>query len=305
MPIGLPRLTTNRTTRYNSAVYPVLSSHDYLVYAVNQAFVDDTECRNCTDGTVISNLWKQSKSNDLEKLMPADCLNEYGIGIQSYRRNLLLVVGDGISNMTSVDETGMLPYSQRQYDIRVNNTNVYSRYGFDAYQAMTSPFTPFAWIFTGDNVESSRTRLGSYALGEIKRSPESWRVGLHCGEFYGYCNIWPVQYCLSEPAEQVCKLMFSAEISIIVTCLNFCKYLVPMCFTLAAEDYFSNKSLSRLQRDYCDALFASTSPQRHSCPAFILRLTVIFRQDSIDVLRHLPDKRRSDHDDRRCDLVFP
>ena len=58
-------------------------------------------------------------------------------------------------------------------------------------------------------------------------APETWQVGNGCNDVVaGPCGSesWPVQYCLSEPAEPHCKLHFSRAIAITVIIVNFCEF---------------------------------------------------------------------------------
>jgi len=70
-------------------------------------------------------------------------------------------------------------------------------------------------------------------IGEIKRAPDAWKVnGLiinitiyNNGNSYFIdrskdTSLYPVDYCLSEPAEPHCKLQFVPAIAILVTILN-------------------------------------------------------------------------------------
>lgn len=59
------------------------------MFVVNQAFVDDPVCQNCTDTTsdrpellagaaMLKSLWNQSRHGELDRLSPAECLSAYG-----------------------------------------------------------------------------------------------------------------------------------------------------------------------------------------------------------------------------------
>ena len=68
-------------------------------------------------------------------------------------------------------------------------------------------------------------------IGEIKEAPDAWKVNgpilnLTIYGTYSYVSrlnntsLYPVDYCLSEPAEPHCKLQFVPAIAILVTILN-------------------------------------------------------------------------------------
>jgi hypothetical protein len=73
------------------------------MFLVNQAFIDDTECRNCTGldynsrrtETTMGILWSKLRKGSLEKLSADKCVSAYGAIIQSERRNLLVVTALG------------------------------------------------------------------------------------------------------------------------------------------------------------------------------------------------------------------
>lgn len=189
-----------------------------------EAFLNDTECRNCT-WPELEKLWSSSKSpngglDGLDRLETTQCLKEYSVYVQSRRRNLLLVTREddfvGERNYSKPPD-----YINYESDKRVENSNIYQTFRFNAEMATRPGFTwehPYAWILSGDHSD----RTPEEALQELERAPQTWKVGS-----YDYSPAepvlleWPVLYCLSERATPHCKLRFSRVIAIVVTCLNF------------------------------------------------------------------------------------
>jgi hypothetical protein len=207
---------------YNSAVYASISTNDYSVYLVNEAFLDDPECRNCTEKYSsdpyyssrykgLLSLWDQSRNNSLDRLEPAECIAQYATALQSYRRNVLLVIDSTQSD---------LPPQNRNLTY-LNNTNTFWVGAFDALDGMDPGNAPdsYNWICSSLDYDSNSNCANR--IGTIKSAPDSWKVGGACSS----CNdvLWPVKYCLSERATPRCRLHFSPAIASVVTILNFCK----------------------------------------------------------------------------------
>jgi hypothetical protein len=99
----------------------------------------------------------------------------------------------------------------------------------------TSPglFKGFLRFIGYPRVSTLKVSRGLYnqILDNTKDALDSWIVGTDCKPPTSeVCKEtqWPVKYCLSEPGPPYCKLNYGTEIAIIVTCLNFCKLLVPL-----------------------------------------------------------------------------
>ncbi|KAH7348020.1 hypothetical protein BKA66DRAFT_309730 [Pyrenochaeta sp. MPI-SDFR-AT-0127] len=210
---------------YNSAVFASISSNDYHVYSVSQSFVEDAECLNCTGVMVVTStsntslpetltsLWKKARAGHLERLSPAECINQYAQIINSNRRNVLLVAND----------TNFPPPEKNR---RFGGSRAYwmNSFSADSAQGTQMAADAYGWICSGPS-----SKLSAYCSDEvdaIKRAPEDWQVGDYCNRNsvhscdYSY---FPVEYCLSERAEQKCRLHFEPTIAIIITVLNFLK----------------------------------------------------------------------------------
>ncbi|KAF2626657.1 hypothetical protein BU25DRAFT_411632 [Macroventuria anomochaeta] len=230
---------------YNSAVYASVSTNSYKVYLVSEAFLDDPECRNCTDKSdwqsyytssppsgyfdPLITLWSQSKNGSLNRLEPAECLAEYATALQSDRRNVLLVM-DNAQASTS-------PYNRSL--TLLNNTNVYWASGFSASYGTDPDDAPesYSWICSGVGYDPKSPCANR--VQDIKNAPQTWEVGNICPAYrMNLCgqSRWPVKYCLSEPAIPRCRLHFSPVIATIVTVLNLFKAVLMWFVIYSTKD---------------------------------------------------------------------
>lgn len=150
---------------------------------------------------VLVSIWQEARDGRLDKLGPAECLEQYGKTIQSDRQNLLLVAGD--SN-----------FSPRQNNSFINGSMVYWAGSFtagDMANTLQEASESYSWICSGlpESEEACADRIQ-----QIKSTPQTWRVD---------DSLWPVEYCLSQKAEPRCKLQFIPIVLIVVTVLNFSK----------------------------------------------------------------------------------
>lgn len=220
---------------YNSAVYASISTNDYGVYLVNDDFLNAPECRNCTEtyspsgsyrsmsstyaGATLHSLWNQSRNSVLDRLEPADCIAQYATSLQSYRRNVLLVI-----DSTQTD----LPPQNRNLTY-LNNTDTFWVDAFDANEGMQPDGSADSYQWICSSISYGSDSNCANEIGAIKNAPDAWKVGGYVCSYSGTrtCSqsLWPVKYCLSERATPRCRLHFSPVIASIVTVLNFCKYL--------------------------------------------------------------------------------
>ena len=195
--------------------------------------MDDTECRNCTDQSdyggwsptrILESLWDMSKNGSLDRFEPTQCLTEYATMIQANRRNLLLVTAN--ENVDARVNASGIPLGHPTNSL-FNNTHLYwfdsfyAEYGLDHYEAADS----YRWICSATNDTETPC---SNQLEQVKRASQ-WMMTDGCVETNPICQgwIWPVDYCLSEPAVPRCKLHFNTAIAIVVTILNLRKYSCP------------------------------------------------------------------------------
>lgn len=188
---------------------------------VSEAFLDGTECRNCsskpvTPGFTLQDLWTKAHDNTLERLEPAQCIDQYATLVQTERRNLLLVASNRHFNQSK-------PYPLDGYPAGVQKSTTMNVYWMQTFAAAAAEDTQYAvhsydWICSAMPTPSSDMIGCSTTVETIKASPTSW----HVSDVYNG-DKWPVEYCLSEKATLLCKLHFNFVIAIVVITLNFCK----------------------------------------------------------------------------------
>ncbi len=138
-------------------------------------------------------------------------MREYATGVQSARRNVLLVASDN----------HFPPPSENYF---INGSRAYWADMFSATSALATDTASdsFGWICSGiDDNGACSNQLESIQSQGVS----SWRVGWYCDQDL-HCDTsrWPVDYCLSERAEPRCKLYVEPTIGAIVTALNLGEY---------------------------------------------------------------------------------
>ncbi|KAF2737403.1 hypothetical protein EJ04DRAFT_574588 [Polyplosphaeria fusca] len=195
---------------YNSAVFASLSTFDYRVFSVSESFLNSSECVNCDHidisedaRRIIHELHQLARvDGGLQNLTNIECINAYAQMIQSTRLHVLLVASDD-------------KYPGRDNNRNYNNSDVYQSDSFDAADAFDSNTAPDTYEWICNDLDMSNTDTCTQRIGDVRNNPEAWTA-----------NGYPVQYCLSQPAKQVCKLQFSPPIAILVTILNFVKAII-------------------------------------------------------------------------------
>jgi hypothetical protein len=206
------------------------------MFLVSQAFVDDTECRNCTDARpemiksarMLETLWNKSRNGSLKRMSPDECLAAYGTLIQSSWRSLLVVTKNDPSYPELTEEV------LEDLSPGINNTNLYQISGFGAPTSLGLWQQPLGWICSGLPKDNSEVRSLPCInrLGEIKPASQPWVLSSGCIDGADRCSEqwsrliphqWPVDYCLSDPAPSRCQLHFNLAIAVVVTVLNFVK----------------------------------------------------------------------------------
>jgi hypothetical protein len=236
-------ITSDKLSGYNSALYASIPTSSYQGFAVSQAFLDSPQCQNCTDtdppdpndvkdpnagkttvGTMLENLWAKSRNGSLDRLNPAECIAAYGTLIQSTRRNLLVVIAD---EHVDRDFEPLLPGFGI---LGLHNRDLLLAWSFSApYSLSYSARGVGALDWMCLDLPRKPTVQCSDRLAEL--SPQNWTISSGCTQDRtGYCHPyrWPVEYCLSEPAEDRCQIHFSPLIAGVVTALNFCESSRPL-----------------------------------------------------------------------------
>lgn len=223
---------------YNSAVFSTLSAREYTIFTVTNGFFtgapynltqaaimpenryldlqysdvpdsyDPDALQNATaqkrdvpdayDPNAEQNATAQkllSNTTKLRKLDNKACIEEYSKGIISTRSNLLLVTPhENDTNAVLAMWTYMSPqFSETKWG------RYHPPWVCDLPQAPYYPWEP----------------RPSCDVGKIAAKADTWTMGGH-----------PIQYCLSEPVEEHCRLQFSVGIMIIIILCNAIKMVV-------------------------------------------------------------------------------
>jgi hypothetical protein len=185
----------NPQMQYAYTYYPGNSSRGYVA--------DDVP-------RVLRTLYADYKAQALETLTPAECITQYATSMQSKRRHLLLVAGN--DNFPTAAE-----------NIFINGSNVYWAGPFYASDARTSGSASdsYNWMCSASHMFNG---LCSNKIDNVRKNSAAWRVGFYCPRAEVCAErSFPVEYCLSQPAEPHCKLQYDLIIAVAVTILNFGK----------------------------------------------------------------------------------
>lgn len=176
---------------------------------------------------MLKGLWSRARNNSLDRLSPAQCIAAYGTLVQSTRRNLLVVT------TKKTDEPALAGNNILPELPWINTTDLYMISNVKAADGLKHYRwnDPLRWMCSSLPWKTDTECVNR--LGEIKTGPGEWVVSTGCSGSREFCDQyrWPVDYCLSEPAEPMCQLHFSPLVAIIVTILNFCK----CCFRTKAD----------------------------------------------------------------------
>ncbi|PVH98584.1 hypothetical protein DM02DRAFT_615710 [Periconia macrospinosa] len=227
---------------YNSAVFSSISINNYMVLSVNESFLHDENCFNCSNITrkwgyeksPIPEIWEKARNGGYERLSKAQCIEEYAQLLQSKRRNVLLVAAD--------DRFPRLPLSMG------NSTRIYAADIVFASNA-ADPGTvmdSYKWIcpsaWSGGK-KLYHNNSCAERVNEIKSAPDQWRVGeteadvrADTTEYNIEHEGYPIDYCLSERAEPHCTLEFVTPIAILVTILNLIKAALILYTVFGIKD---------------------------------------------------------------------
>ncbi|KAH8723447.1 hypothetical protein GQ44DRAFT_774048 [Phaeosphaeriaceae sp. PMI808] len=161
-PLALTSLTLHLF--FNSAVYGSLVSNDYFVFFVSKSFLADTSCRSCMMSpnastiepviyskykpngvsNVIKSLHNKFKAGELDKLEPAQCIDQYATTVQSNRLHLLLIAND--DNFPTAEENSF-----------PKGSHIYWSNFFDAGNSYDNNYD---WVYSGnDNISSEFEQL--------------------------------------------------------------------------------------------------------------------------------------------------
>jgi hypothetical protein len=179
---------------------------------------------------VLQDLHAKYKAGALKTLTPAECITQYATSLQSNRRHVLLVASD--NNFPTAEQ-----------NVFVNGSHVYWAGPFSASDAQdaSNAAVSYSWMCTG-MVPDGYTC--SNKIDSARSNPNAWRVGNYC-PYGAYCGKnFPVEYCLSEPAEPHCRLQYDLTIAVVVTVLNFGTYCLThmsMSSTFTLPSHFISR----------------------------------------------------------------
>ena len=230
--------------RYNSVIYPSIGANDYLVFLVNQTFVERYE--NASSPMVMSykgdngawdpiydrdsygwgswydphirdlvlrQLQEAALAGELDRLDNEDCIQSYGKMYLSNRSNLLLV---GSDSPLTVNGTTFIP------SIFIMNEDI-----------DTTP-DPVSWICPYSESEIPCVDR----LNEVE--PQNWTVNVletvTPANFTTPGSTKSVYYCLSQPTEESCKLQFSLPIAIVIIFFNFFKAVIMLILAFGLRE---------------------------------------------------------------------
>jgi hypothetical protein len=191
---------------YNSALFSALNAIEYNVVAATEDFLSPDwrpeRSANSSAASIEEKLHTVTKeklhaialSGGFERLENSDCIATYGQDFQGTRSNVIVMVAN---------------------ERRSANTTI-ATYGFNSGLGVQQSFD--RWLCTDiqrTDKQLNRKQKSEFCtayLAELKANPSEWTVGGH-----------RVEYCLSQPAGDVCKLYFSPPIAGVVLGMNVIK----------------------------------------------------------------------------------
>ena len=195
---------------YNSAIFKVLDTNEYMVFVVHYDFLQGGVFASPTFPALTQSGYNEllkiqhsftngtaSSAAEIDELTNSDCIAAYGTSFVSGRRNLLAVTGVP-GNQTN---NTVFKWYSAEYDLGSGK----------------SKFQPYDWIcidlLTHQPCDVAAARLNA----------TNWTLG---GK--------QIYYCLTEVLPSNCKLQFSVYILVIVILMNACESLA-MFLTLYNE----------------------------------------------------------------------
>ena len=202
-----PALTRTTPTPDPSASTPtVTTSYDQIASSPPELIFDNAFFDVNNDSLLLRQLQESALAGKLDRLDNEDCIRSYGKLYLSNRSNLLLV-GSGSSltvNSSIIIETvpatcaeDPVPWICPRYDCAVACVN------------RLNEVEPQNWtiaVFTDYSFESVGSALG------------------------------PVDYCLSQPTEESCKLQFSLLIAMVIIFFNFFKAVIMLILAFSLRE---------------------------------------------------------------------
>ncbi|MCJ1283445.1 hypothetical protein MMC26_002774 [Xylographa opegraphella] len=200
---------------FNSVMYTSISANDYLIVAVNNAFIQPGPVNltaveapwnapNSLDPELITSLRTAALSGSLQYLDKTDCINSYAQDYLSTRSNLLLVLSTSSNNASAAKVV-----------------NAWEHYNLVVYQNTGCAPDAYSWICGDECLVPCQ-----YRLQNVLSNVNNWQP-------YGM----NIDHCLSQTTEEHCKLQFSLYLIVIVIIFNFIKAILMayLAFGLTAS----------------------------------------------------------------------
>jgi hypothetical protein len=235
---------------YNSVIYASIGVNDYFVFLVNQNLVenyDNTEYllddsfefsngqgsipsyMSTSSDSVLSQLLESARAGELDRLDNEDCIKSYGKMYLSNRSNLLLIGS---------------AFPVIEYDMPVIPAIFVPNEIIDKPRPLNCAVDPVPWICVencgAECVDSWCDVACVNRLNEVE--PQNWNVpaveGLPESEKPGeaIATNFAVDYCLSQPTEESCKLQFSLPIAIVIISFNFSKAVIMLILVFGLRE---------------------------------------------------------------------
>jgi len=193
---------------YNSAVFSTLSTRQYDVYVVASNFFEEGPINSSIIGNIPSRQFYggeglgeilrgwQHNTTSFERLENEACLKAYSANIISSRSDVVLV-------SSTPDSSNSFLAIYPEVDAQVITNSVFHSRGWMCEIPISHTCDAFQTV----------------------QNPREWSVGLHPNNKLSQQApvATPIQYCLSQPIEEHCKLEVSLAIVIVVVSCNLLK----------------------------------------------------------------------------------
>ena len=198
---------------YNSAIFSEISTIDYTVYTVAQNFVDgapfDPTGHNLTDFDRADRLEiLQNSTHMLSNLTNEECM-------KTYFKDFVSSHGDVLAVSSTVNKTDSLLAIPFKAVPNINN---------DEHQLPPMAFICEDPIFFADG-SSFYQETHACTLDASLPDAQNWKV-----------SNYTIDYCLSQPVQEECKLQFSLVIMLIVIGCNATKCICMVYLAIGSKE---------------------------------------------------------------------
>lgn len=192
---------------YNSAVFTSISTNQYYVVPVNDAYarggpLNPSSLLNYSDDIpiVLTSLQDAAVSNTMKKLDNTACIQAYTNDFLSTRSNLLLVTDDKNSTASAQLSDPILVTSYDTVSYLPKNSDGVTSFSQNTHTTWSCSPDIFGWVCPGPS-QCSNPCKDRYQQ-EVLPNASSW-APLGAG---------PISYCLSQETPEHCKLHFSLHV---------------------------------------------------------------------------------------------